>query len=203
MRKRKRYGLVSPAKGADSSPPGAGYQLVPQRLISPASEVCSRRASTRGRWQVKRHLEVARPRVISAQDAVEETSLSSCGSRWFPHSLPSLSSPCHPGDATVAASSGAPTLRVGNGPFMVLVGSGFAPRSLVRVRVTGNGIDRRASVRTNLRGRLRHPLARSRPLTVKQATARTIGGVLARVPPPWFIRECPPPPPLAPGANPS
>ena len=50
------------------------------------------------------------------------------------------------------ASGGAPTLRIGNGPFMVLVGSGFAPRSLVRVHVTGNGIDRRASIRANLRG---------------------------------------------------
>ncbi len=108
-----------------------------------------------------------------------------------------------PGDATVAASSGAPTLRVGNGPFMVLVGSGFAPRSLVRVRVTGNGIDRRASVRTNLRGGFVTRFPGLDRCSVKQATARTIGGVLARVPPPWFIRECPPPPPLAPGANPS
>jgi hypothetical protein len=38
---------------------------------------------------------------------------------------------------------------------------------------------------------------------VKQVTARTIGGALVRVPPPWFIRECPPPPPLAPGVDPA
>lgn len=105
------------------------------------------------------------------------------------------------GGATPAASGGGPTLRVGNTGFITLVGAGFAPRSLVRVRVTGAGIDRHASVRANLRGGF---IARFRDLercSVRLATARAVGGVLARVPPPWFIRECPPPPPLAPGAN--
>ena len=108
-----------------------------------------------------------------------------------------------PGDATAAAAGGAPTLRVGNGQFIVLVGSGFVPRSLVRLRVTGNGIDRRASIRANLRGGFVMRFPGLDRCSVKQATARTIGGALVRVPPPWFIRECPPPPPLAPGVDPA
>ena len=107
------------------------------------------------------------------------------------------------GAATVMASGGAPTLRIGNGPFMVLVGSGFAPRALVRVHVTGNGIDRRASMRANLRGGFVTRFPGLDRCAVKRVTARTIGGVLVRVPPPWFIRECPPPPPLAPGVDPA
>jgi hypothetical protein len=107
------------------------------------------------------------------------------------------------GAATVEASGGAPTLRIGNGPFMVLVGSGFAPHSLVRVHVTGNGIDRRASIRTSPRGSFVTRFPNLDRCAVTQATARSIGGVLARVPPPWFIRECPPPPPLAPGVGPA
>ena len=107
------------------------------------------------------------------------------------------------GAATVSASGGTPTLRIGNAPFMVLVGSGFAPRSLVRVHVTGNGIERRASIRANLRGYFVTRFPGLDRCAVKQATARTIGGTLARVPPPWFARECPPPPPLAPGVDPA
>jgi|RhiMethySRZTD1v2_1073278.scaffolds.fasta_scaffold69783_3 hypothetical protein len=107
------------------------------------------------------------------------------------------------GAATVAASGSTPTLRIGNGPFMVLVGSGFAPRSLVRVHVTGNGIERRASIRANLRGYFVTRFPGLDRCAVKQVTARTIGGALVRVPPPWFIRECPPPPPLAPGVDPA
>jgi len=107
------------------------------------------------------------------------------------------------GAGSGAASSGIPTLRVGNGEFLVLVGSGFAPRSLVRVRVTGNGIDRQALVRASLRGSFVTRFADLDRCAAKQVTARTMGGVLVRVPPPWFIRECPPPPPLAPGANPA
>jgi len=107
------------------------------------------------------------------------------------------------GAATVMASGGAPTLRIGNGPFMVLVGSGFAPRSLVRVRVTGNDIDRRASIRANLRGSFVTRFPGLDRCAVKQVTARTTSGMLVRVPPPWFIRECPPPPPLAPGVDPA
>jgi hypothetical protein len=101
-------------------------------------------------------------------------------------------------ESSIATSGGAPTLRVGNGPFMVLLGSGFAPRSLVRVRVSGNGIDRRASVRASLRGSFVTRFPGLDRCAVKQVTARTAVGALVRVPPPWFARECPPPPPLAP-----
>ena len=41
---------------------------------------------------------------------------------------------------------------------------GLRASSLVRVHVTGNGIDRRASIRANLRGELRHALPGSRSL---------------------------------------
>ena len=107
------------------------------------------------------------------------------------------------GAATVTASGPTPTLRIGSGPFVVVVGSGFAPRSLVRVRVTGNDIDRRASIRASLRGSFVTRFPGLDRCAVKQVTARTTSGVLVRVPPPWFVRECPPPPPLAPGANPA
>lgn len=104
---------------------------------------------------------------------------------------------------TAGLAGAAPTLRVGNTQFITLVGAGFAPRSVVRVRVTGAGIDRAASVRANLRGGF---IARFRDVercSVRLATARAAGGTSARVPPPWFVRECPPPPPLAPGVNPA
>jgi hypothetical protein len=107
------------------------------------------------------------------------------------------------GAATLAGSGGTPTLRVGNGQFITLVGAGFAPRSLVRVRVTGLGVDRRASIRADVRGRFVTRFPGIERCSVKQATAIPAGGALVRVPPPWFIRECPPPPPLAPGANPA
>ena len=108
------------------------------------------------------------------------------------------------GAGSGVASSSIPTLRIGNGPFLVLVGSGFAPRSLVRVHVTGKGIDRRTSIRANMGGSFVTRFHGFDRCAVKQATASTIvGGALARVPPPWFIRECPPPPPLAPGVDPA
>jgi len=108
------------------------------------------------------------------------------------------------GAGSTAASSGAPTLRVGNGQFLVLVGSGFAPRSLVRVRVTGPGVDRRTSVRASIGGSFVTRFNGIDPCSVQEATASAIvGGARARVPRPWFLRECPPPPPLAPSPGPA
>src|SRR5262245_25905371 len=108
-----------------------------------------------------------------------------------------------PGGTAAPATGGVPTLRVGNAQFLTLVGAGFAPRSLVRVRVTGTGIDRHASVRANLRGGFVARFLDVDRCSVRLATARVADRLLARVPPPWFARECPPPPPLAPGANPA
>jgi hypothetical protein len=105
------------------------------------------------------------------------------------------------GAATPAAAGGSPALRVGNTQFMSVVGSGFAPRSLVRVRVTGFGMDRSVSVRANLRGGFLARFPEVDRCSVRLATARTPRGLLARIPPSWFARECPPPPPLAPGPN--
>ena len=108
------------------------------------------------------------------------------------------------GEGSTAASSGAPTLRVGNGQFLVLVGSGFAPRSLVRVRVTGPGVDRRTSVRASIGGSFLTRFNGVDRCSVQEATASAIiGGARARVPRPWFLRECPPPPPLAPSVGPA
>ena len=107
------------------------------------------------------------------------------------------------GAGSGAASSDAPTLRVGNGEFLVLVGSGFAPRSLVRVRVTGPGVDRRTSVRASIGGRFVTRFTGIERCSVKEATASAFGGARARVPRPWFLRECPPPPPLAPSVGPA
>ncbi len=103
--------------------------------------------------------------------------------------------------AAPGAAGGSPTLRAGNTDFMSVVGSGFAPRSLVRVRVTGFGMDRSVSVRANRRGGFIARFPEVDRCSVKLATARTTRGVLARIPPSWFVRECPPPPPLAPGPN--
>ena len=108
------------------------------------------------------------------------------------------------GAGSTAASSGAPTLRVGNGQFLVLVGSGFAPRSRVRVRVTGPGVDRRTSVRASIGGSFLTRFNGIDPCSVQEATASAIiGGARARVPRSWFLRECPPPPPLAPSVGPA
>jgi hypothetical protein len=98
-----------------------------------------------------------------------------------------------------AAVPTAPTLHVASGPSLVLVGTGFAPRSLVRLRVSGPGVDRRASVRVGDRGGFTTRFAGLDPCSVKEATASGANGARARVPTPWFVRECPPPPPLAPG----
>jgi len=107
------------------------------------------------------------------------------------------------GAGSGVASSGVPTLRVGNGQFLVLVGSGFAPHSLVRVRVTGPGVDRRTSVRASSGGSFITRFGID-PCSVQEATASAIvGGARARVPRPWFLRECPPPPPLAPSVGPA
>jgi hypothetical protein len=101
------------------------------------------------------------------------------------------------GDADAAT----PTIRVVPGPTLVVSGAGFVPRTFVRVRLAGPGIDRVVRVRS---GRLGGFLARFalEKCSLTAITASGMGSRGARVPPSWFVRECPPPPPLAPGPNP-
>jgi hypothetical protein len=107
--------------------------------------------------------------------------------------------------AALAATAGAagPTLRVVPGPSLTVQGTGFVPRTLVRLRVTSTGaVVRTAVVRTGAKGGFvtRFPL-----LEMCSATRITAAGVrdrLARVPTAWFVRECPPPPPLDPAPSP-
>jgi hypothetical protein len=99
---------------------------------------------------------------------------------------------------TLASTSAVPALRLGPGPSLTVVGNGFVPRALVRVRVVGAGIDRRASVRAGSGGAFVVRFAGLERCSVDGITA-TAAGARARVPTPWLVRECPPPPPLAPG----
>ena len=107
--------------------------------------------------------------------------------------------------AGAASASGstaaAPTLRVGNGQSLAIVGAGFAPRAFVRLRLTGPGIARQATVRAGLRGGFTLRFAGLERCSVDEVRASTTSGARARVPVAWFVRECPPPPPLAPGVS--
>ena len=94
-----------------------------------------------------------------------------------------------------------PTLRVATGPSLVIVGAGFEPRTVVRLRVTGLGVDRGATVRASGRGSFTVLFDGLGSCSILQATATARNGTRARVPIPRFLRECPPPPPLATGMH--
>jgi hypothetical protein len=95
----------------------------------------------------------------------------------------------------------APTVRVVPGPSLAISGTGFVPRTLVRVRLVGHGIERVVRVRSGPTGGFLARFALEK-CSLTAITASGIRSRSARVPTPWFVRECPPPPPLAPGANP-
>jgi len=101
------------------------------------------------------------------------------------------------------AMAATPTLRVTPGPSLTVQGAGFVPRSLVRLRVTDSGaVLRMVTVRAGARGGF---LVRFPSLETCSPTAITATGPgvrPARVPTAWFVRECPPPPPLAPAPSP-
>jgi hypothetical protein len=99
----------------------------------------------------------------------------------------------------LAATTAAPMIRVAPGHNLGITGVGFAPKALVRIRVVGAGIDRRASVRANAHGAFMFRFAALGRCSVDEVIATTAAGARARVPAAWFVRECPPPPPLAPG----
>lgn len=98
-----------------------------------------------------------------------------------------------------AAATATPLIRVAPGHNLGITGVGFAPKALVRIRVVGAGIDRRAYVRANAHGAFMFRFAAIGRCTVDEVIATTAAGARARVPAAWFVRECPPPPPLAPG----
>ena len=99
----------------------------------------------------------------------------------------------------LAATNAVPLIRVAPGHNLGVTGVGFAPRALVRIRVVGAGIDRRAYVRANAQGAFLLRFTAIERCSVDEVTATTAAGTRARVPAAWFVRECPPPPPLAPG----
>jgi hypothetical protein len=98
-----------------------------------------------------------------------------------------------------AATSATPVIRVAPGHNLGVTGVGFAPRALVRLRAVGAGIDRRATVRANAHGAFVFRFGAIGRCSVDEVIATTAAGARARVPAAWFVRECPPPPPLAPG----
>lgn len=102
--------------------------------------------------------------------------------------------------AAAGATAAAPTLRIGPGEQLTVVGAGFPARALVRIRVRGEGVDRAKTVRTSVRGRLTARFLLGR-CDASAVTAAIAGRVRARVPTSWFVRECPPPPPLQPGTG--
>ena len=100
---------------------------------------------------------------------------------------------------TPTAGAAGPTLRVLPGSTLSVQGTGFVPRTVVRLRVTESGVVLRVVlVRTGARGGFVVRLPAVETCTPTQITATWVRGRLARVPAPWFVRECPPPPPLDP-----
>jgi len=113
-----------------------------------------------------------------------------------------LSAGCLAAAAPGTVATG-PTLRIGAGTDLSLIGAGFKPRILVTLRIQSSEFTRRVTVRSSTRGSfvIRFPaLERCAP---RYVTARAANGVDARVPVVWFVRECPPPPPLQPSTPPS
>ena len=106
------------------------------------------------------------------------------------------------GSAAVDAGTVQPRLRVGGDPVLTVIGSGFPARASVRVHVTGPGVDRRVAVRAGARGVFAVRFVELARCAPREITAVTRSGARARVPAPWFVRECPPPPPLDPGTPP-
>jgi hypothetical protein len=95
------------------------------------------------------------------------------------------------------AEAAAPTLRVVPGPALAVQGTGFVPRTLVRLRLTQPGeVVRAVWVRTGSRGGFLVRFPALEPCSVGQITASGARTLRARVPTAWLVRECPPPPPL-------
>ena len=107
------------------------------------------------------------------------------------------------GGTASATAATSPTLRVGTTSNLSLIGAGFKPRILVTLRVVAPGGTRLATVRTGVRGGFTFRFPSVERCVPDVVTARASNGELARIPVVWFVRECPPPPPLQPGTPPS
>jgi hypothetical protein len=101
-----------------------------------------------------------------------------------------------------ATAATAPTLRIGPTNHLSVVGSGFRPGILVRIQLVGPGLERRATVHAGARGGFTFRFRGVERCQARSVIARATNGAGARVPVPWFIRECPPPPPLQPSVPP-
>ena len=104
--------------------------------------------------------------------------------------------------STSAGAAAAPTLRIGPTNDLSVVGSGFRPGMLVRIQLVGPDLDRRATVRAGARGGFTFRFRGVERCAARSVIARATNGAGARVPPPWFVRECPPPPPIQPSVPP-
>ena len=95
------------------------------------------------------------------------------------------------------ATAAAPTLRVVTAPALTVQGAGFVPRTLVRLRLVRAGdVIRSVRVRAGSRGGFLVRFPALEACSVSAITASGLGERRARVPAAWFVRECPPPPPL-------
>jgi hypothetical protein len=104
--------------------------------------------------------------------------------------------------APSAASTTTPSLRVGAARQLVLVGTGFKPRTLVTLRVVSPAITRRAVVRTGSGGGFTYRFPSIERCDPTSVIAVGANGVTARVPVTWFTRSCMAPPPIQPGVPP-
>ena len=84
--------------------------------------------------------------------------------------------------------------------MLTILGTGFAPRTLVRIRVEvrASGKVRTTTARAGAQGGFVARFAGLQRCSPRQVTAIAANGRRVRVPGAWFVRECPPGPPLAP-----
>lgn len=104
------------------------------------------------------------------------------------------------GGPSSASAATPPAIRVGTSPTLSVIGAGFKPRGLVTLQLGGTDFSRRVTVHTGARGGFTHRFPSIERCAPNFVIARAPNGVGARVPVRWFVTECPPPPPLQPGA---
>ena len=110
---------------------------------------------------------------------------------------------CVLGGAASSEAATNPALRIGTTSSLSLIGTGFKPRVLVTLRVVSPAGTRTVTVRTGVRGGFTFRFPGVERCVPDLVTARAANGALAKIPIVWFLRECPPPPPLQPGTPPS
>jgi hypothetical protein len=101
-----------------------------------------------------------------------------------------------------AAGAATPTLRMVPGAPLAVEGTGFVPRTTVRLRLTSSGrLQRVVVVRTGVQGGFRRRLPEPQTCSLTVVTATGAGGRQARLPMTWFVRRCAPPPPIDPAPS--